>query len=224
MHPSQRGLGNSHDGPSGAAACYDVAMVRRDATDVPLPSGRGASGARCAFPVGESPIPVSIGAPGSRPQVAGGDPSARAGRRKPLRRERARGPQRHVNAAASTETQWESRAAHVTAKATSRGPVPERSRGLPGVRAVARAQGSLRNRRGPSARPLSGQGVSYKPRAKSSRRAAGVRGDRSTGEAGATQRRRREGSLRWSGLRRRHVRGHGRAQSRQQLPHRARVR
>jgi len=182
------------------------------------------TGSRCIEPAGGSPVPVGAGAPGSRPRAGGEIPPARAGRRKPLRRERARGPQRHVNAAASTETQWESRAAHVTAKATSRGPGPERPRGLPGVGAVARAQGSVRNRRGPSARPLSGQGVSYKPRVKSSRRAAGVRGDRSTREAGAAQRRRREGSLRWSCRRRRHVRGHGRARSRQQLLHRAVVR
>jgi len=182
------------------------------------------AGSRCNEPAGGSPVPVGAGAPGSRPRAGGEILPARAGRREPLRRERARGPQRHVNAAASTDTQWESRAAHVTAKATSRGPAPERPRGLPGVGAVARAQGSLRNRRGPSARSLSGQGGSYKPRAKSSRRAAGVRGDRSTGEAGATQRRRREGSLRWSCRRRRHVRGHGRAQPRQQRLHRAVVR
>jgi hypothetical protein len=181
-------------------------------------------GSCCIEPVGGSPAPVGAGAPGSRPQAGGEIPPARAGCRKPLRREQARGPQRRVNAAASTDARWESRAAHVTVKATSRGPVPERPWGLPGVGAVARAQGSLRNRRGPSARPGSRQGVSYKPRVKSRRGAAGVRGDRSTGEAGATQRRRREGSPRWSGLRRRHVRGHGRARTRHQLLHRAAVR
>jgi hypothetical protein len=182
------------------------------------------AGSRCIDPAGGSPVPVSAGAPGSRPRAGGVIPLARAGCRKPLRREQARGPQRYVNAAASTEEQWESRVAHFTAKAMFRGPVPERPRGLPGVGAVARAQGSMRNRRGPSAWPVSGQGVSYKPRAKSSRRVAGVRGDRSTGEAGATQRRRREGSLRWSCRRRRHVRGHGGALSPFQLPHRAVVR
>ncbi len=182
------------------------------------------TGSRCIEPAGGSPVPVGAGAPGSRPRAGGEIRLAQAGCQKPLRREQARGPQLEVNAAASTEEQWESRAAHVTAKAMSRGPVPERSWGLPGVRAVARAQGSMRNRRGPSARPGSGQGVSYKPRVKSSRRAAGVRGDRSTVEAGATQRRRREGSLRWSCRRRRHVRGHGGALSPFQLPHRAVVR
>ena len=179
---------------------------------------------RCIEPADGGSVPVGAGAPGSRPQAEGEIPPARAGRREPLRREQARGPQRYVNAAASTEKQRESRAAHVTAKAMSCRPVPERRQGLPGVRAVARAQGSMRNRRGPSARPGSGQGVSNKPGVKSSRCAAGVRGDRSTEEAGATQRRRREGSLRWSCRRRRHVRGHGRALSRFQLPHRAMAR
>jgi len=181
-------------------------------------------GSRCIEPAGGSPVPVGTGAPGSRPQAGGEILLARAGCHKPLRREQARGPQLKVNAAASTEEQWESRAAHVTAKATSHGPVPERPWGLPGVWAAARVQGSMRNRRGPSAWPGSGQGVSYKPKVKSSRRAAGVRGDRSTGEADATQRRRREGSLRWLCRRRRHVRGHDGALSPFQLPHRVRVR
>ena len=49
---------------------------------------------------------------------------------------------------------------------------PERAEGLPGVRAVARVQGSIRNRRGPSAQPrpwtaLSGQARGNKPKAKS---------------------------------------------------------
>ncbi len=182
------------------------------------------AGPRCIEPAGGSPAPVGAGAPGSRPRAGGEILLAQAGCRKPLWRERARGPQRCVNAAASTEEQRESRAAHVTAKARSCRPVPDRRQGLPGVWAVARAQGSIRNRRGPSAWPLSGQGVSYKPKVKSSRCAAGVRGDRSTVEAGATQRRRREGSLRWSCRRRRHVRGHGGALSPFQLPHRSVVR
>ena len=182
------------------------------------------SDSRCIEPAGGSPVPVGAGAPGSRPRAEGEISLARAGCREPLRREPVRGPQRYVNAAASTEKQRESRVAHVTTKATSRRPDPECRRGLPGVWAVARAQGSMRNRRGPSAWPVSGQCVSYKPSAKSSRCAAGVRGDRSTDEADATQRRRREGSLRWSSRRRRHVRGHDGALFPFQLPHRARVR
>ena len=108
---------------------------------------------------------------------------AQAGCRKPLRREQARGPQHEVKPAASTELQPESRAAHVTAKATSRARQSgdARARGLGGVRGAARVQGDERNTRGPSARPGSGQGASYKPKAKASACAAGVRGGRSTG-------------------------------------------
>ena len=85
--------------------------------------------------------------------------------------EQARGRQHEVKPAASTEKQWESRAEHVTAKATS---TDERSDhqplavDLPGVEGVARVQGSTRNRRDPSARPVSGRGDSYKPKAKAS--------------------------------------------------------
>jgi hypothetical protein len=122
---------------------------------------------RCDEPAGESPAPVGAGAPGSRPQAGGETLQARAGCRKPLRRKQPRGPQREVNAAASSDVQRESRAGHVAAKAMFDGPVPECPSGLPGVWAVARVEGSSRNRRDPSAQPLSGQGAPYKPRAKS---------------------------------------------------------
>lgn len=92
---------------------------------------------------------------------------AHAGCRKPLRREQARGPQHQVNVAASTQEQWESRAAHFTAKTTPAAPDPKGAPGLPGVWTVARVQGEVRNRRGPSARPESGRGVSNKPKVKS---------------------------------------------------------
>ena len=93
----------------------------------------------------------------------------RAGCRKPPRREQERGPQHQVNPAASTDLQWRSRAAHVTAKAT----LDEQETGAespsspPGVRGAARVQGTVRNRRDPSALPLSGPGVPYRPKAKS---------------------------------------------------------
>ena len=90
----------------------------------------------CTEPAGESPAPVGAGAPGSRPRASGEIPAAQAGCREPLRREQARGPQHQVNAAASSDKQRESRAAHVTAKATSDDPVPERSAGFLGVGAV----------------------------------------------------------------------------------------
>jgi hypothetical protein len=147
-------------------------MVRRDATDSQLPSGGGASDARCALPAGASPAPVGVGAPGSRSQVSGGDSRARAGCRKPVRRrepssgEQARGPQHEVKPGASTEKQFGGRAAHVTAKATSPAGAPKLAGDSGGVWGAARVQGRARNTRDPSVRPKSGQGGSYKPKAK----------------------------------------------------------
>ena len=148
-------------------------MVRRDAD-----GGRDAepTSACGASPAGESPVPVGAGAPGSRPQAGGETLQARAGRQEPLRREKPRGPQHEVKPAASTEEQSGGRAAHVTAKATSVGPGPEGPAGLPGVWAVARGEGSSRNRRDPSARPWSGQRSSYKPKAKSAAAQRGSEG------------------------------------------------
>ena len=143
-------------------------MVRREAAaGWSLPGGTPTV-ACCIVPTGASPVPVSAGAPGSRPQVPGEIPAARAGRRKPLRREQGRGPQRQVKPTASAEKQSGSRAAHVTAKATSRTLEPERARGPGGVRGAARDQGTMRNTRGPSAPPSSRQGGSYKPKVKAS--------------------------------------------------------
>jgi hypothetical protein len=101
------------------------------------------------------------GAPGSRSQARGEIPVSRAGRqkpggrRRPLHGEQARGPQHEVKPAASTEEQSESRAAHFTAKATSKAPVPERAVDLGGVEGAARVQGGVRNTRGPSLSPSS---------------------------------------------------------------------
>jgi hypothetical protein len=124
---------------------------------------------RCASPAGESPASVSTGTPSSRPQASGEIPVARAGCQKPLRREQVRGPQLEVKPAASTESQSESRAAHVTAKATSgaRTSGAAGASGLGGVRGAARVHGDTRNTRGPSARPGSGRGAGDKPKAKS---------------------------------------------------------
>ena len=55
------------------------------------------------------------------------------------------------------------------AKATSPAQDPKRAGGCGGVRGAARVQGQVRNVRGPSARPESGQARSYKPKAKSRR-------------------------------------------------------
>ncbi len=140
-------------------------MVRREAEEqrqyeLPLAS--------CTSPAGESPVPVSAGAPGSRPQVSEGDLHARAGRQKPLRREQPVGPQHEVKPAASSHVQTGSRAAHITAKAKSVAPRPEGAAGSGGVWGAARLEGEVRNTRGPSARLLSQQASSYKPKAKSS--------------------------------------------------------
>ena len=141
---------------------------------------------------------------------------ARAGCQEPLRREPARGPQHDVKPAASTYLQFESRAADHTVKAMSTAP---RSGGvgavgLGGVWGAARVHGDERNTRDPSAQPGSGQRGSYKPMAKSSGGAAGVRGGSSTDERRVAERGRREGPLQWSYRRRKDARG----QDRYQLP------
>ena len=128
------------------------------------------SESRCAFPAGVSPAPVSAGAPGSRPRAEEETLPAQAGRQKPLRREQERGPQHKVKPAASSESQWRSRADHFTAKATSDAQETgaESATGPSGVRGAARVQGNERNTGDPSAQPESGQGGSYKPKVKSS--------------------------------------------------------
>lgn len=82
-------------------------------------------------------------------------------------RKQARGPQHEVKPAASTDEQSGGRAAHFTAKATLTAHAPERAGGPGGVLGAARVQGEVRNTRDPSARPSSGQGAPYKPKAKS---------------------------------------------------------
>jgi len=147
-------------------------MVRHEAKARLNPQGRGSAAACCACPTGGSPVPVGVGAPGSRPQVVEGDLLARAGcqksvnRREPLSGEQARGPQHEVKPAASTDLQPAGRAAHVTAKATSPGRDPKRAGDCGGVWGAARVQGHVRNVRGPSVQPLSGRAGSYKPKAK----------------------------------------------------------
>ena len=137
-------------------------MVRRDEA-----SPRGPA-FRCSAPAGASPASVSPGAPSSRPQACEETRAARAGCQKPLWRKPARGPQHHVKPAASTDKQFERRAGHVAAKATSGTPQSGdvRAPGLDGVGGVARVHGAERNTRGPSARLGSEQVRSYKPMAK----------------------------------------------------------
>ena len=141
-------------------------MVRRDETAGQV---SGSTVSRCSSPAGASPVSVSAGAPSSRPQASVERPVAQAGCQKPLRRKPARGPQHQVKPAASTDSQSESRAGHVAAKAMSA--IPQsggvRVAGLGGVWGAARVQGAEWNTRGPSAWPGSGQSASYKPTAKS---------------------------------------------------------
>jgi RNA-directed DNA polymerase len=140
-------------------------MVRRDEVDVSV------SASRCSSPAGASPASVSAGAPSSRPQARVETPVARAGCQEPLRREPVRGPQHYVKPAASTDSQSESRAAHVTAKATSAMPQSGGARvaGLGGVGGAARGHGAERNTRGPSAPPSSRHDDAYKPTVKARR-------------------------------------------------------
>ena len=144
----------------------------------------------CTVLAGASPVSVSAGAPSSRVQswverpraertvegLAGGG-SDEAGRNR-------------VNAEqASSETQpkgvWERRAGHVAAKAThSPRSRPGSGLGLPGVRAAARFDRTVRNTRDPSRRPTSGGDRAHKAGAESVRSRAGVREAHSTGEGG----------------------------------------
>jgi hypothetical protein len=143
-------------------------MVRPDELNSASLPRVGGLRSGCVVPAGASPVRVSAEAPGSRPQAGGEILPAQAGCREPLRREQEGGPQHEVKPAASKHKQWEGRAAHSTAKATSGGPDSERPQDLPGVLGAARPQGTMRNRRGPSGPPSSGQGDSYKPMVKSS--------------------------------------------------------
>ena len=147
-------------------------MVRRDEA-IAFASWGWAVSSGCTSLAGGSPVPVGVGAPGSRPWVVGGDPFARAGCRKPVRRrlpfcgEQARGPQLEVKPAASSQLQSGSRAAHVTVKAMPAMLVPKRVVGSGGVWGVARVHRGVRNTGGPSWLPLSRRGGSYKFRTKS---------------------------------------------------------
>ena len=135
------------------------------------PDERSRDRSRYTEPAGASPARTGVGPSGSRPAARGEIRVAEAGCRKPLRREQERGPQHQVKPAASTDEQCGSRAEHVAAKATF---AVRKSEVAPaaspaGVKGAARAQGSVWNRRDPSARPTSGQSGAYKPMVKSRR-------------------------------------------------------
>lgn len=144
-------------------------MVRRDDDD-----GLDPALSRCASPAGASPVPVSVGAPGSRSPEPREIVEAEARRQEPGNTGRqGRGPQQDVKLAASTETQSGSRADHFTAKATSSTKLSEAiDEDSRGVGSAARVQGEARNTGDPSARP----------------RVRGTRTDQAEGQAIAVQR------------------------------------
>ena len=125
-------------------------MVRREDKDGALAPEMSS----CASPAGASPAPVSVGAPGSRSPEPREISEAEARRQEPGNGRQGRGPQHEVKLAASTESQPGSRAAHVTAKATSS---TKRSEAIVddsrGVGSAARVQGEARNTGDPSAQP-----------------------------------------------------------------------
>ncbi len=164
-------------------------MVRPDDCRHPNALAGGSDGSGCIDPAGESPVQVSVGAPGSRLPVAAERPLAEAQRQEPgSSGKQAHGPQpSEVNVAASSDSQpkgvREGRAGHATAKATDIGPDPKRPVDLSGVETAARAQGSMRNGRGPTRSSSSEEGTPISAERETVSCREGVRGDRSSNEA-----------------------------------------
>lgn len=148
-------------------------MVRRESTAASSTGKPVEEGVpSCAVPAGESPARVIAGEPGSRPPLEAERPKGEAWRRKPsaaraVGGEQQRGPQHEVKPAASSDKQSESRAEHVPAKAMRTARESGRAGSLGGVLGAARAEGTERNARDPSAQPTSGEGHPYKPMVKS---------------------------------------------------------
>src|SRR5258708_21870321 len=145
----------------------------------------------CTSPAGESRVPVSAGAPGSRlPCDAEETPSTKRSVESPRQEGSNEAGRSQVKAEqASSDSQpkgdRERRAGHVAAKANAQRPgTPEKALGFPGVMAAARDEGEMRNTRDPSGQPTSGKDRAHKARAESERSQAGVRGARSTEEGG----------------------------------------
>lgn len=164
-------------------------MVRPDDRRHPAASVAGSDRSGCIDPAGVSPVQVSVGAPGSRLPAEVERPNVEAQRREPgSTGEQARGPQpSEVNVAASSDDQpkgvREGRAGHVTAKATDSDLEPKRSLDLPGVETAARAQGSMRNGRGPTRSSTSEEGEPISAERETASCREGVRGGRSSDEA-----------------------------------------
>ena len=153
---------------------YCAPMVRRES---------------CTVLAGASPVSVSAGAPSSRVQSWVERPRAERTVESLLGGSDEAGRNRVNAEQASSKYQpkgvWERRAGHVAAKAThSPRSRPGSGLGLPGVRAAARFDRTVRNTRDPSRRPTSGGDRAHKAGAESARSRAGVRGAHSTGEGG----------------------------------------
>jgi len=166
-------------------------MVRREGTAV-VPADQAEEGVPCCTVLaGESPVPVSAGAPGSRlPCVAGETLPTKRSVESLTRGGSEEAGRNQLNAVqASSHFQpkgdRECRARHVGVKAThSTRSRPARVLGLPGVLAAARFERAVWNTRDPSWRPTSGKDRAHKARAESGRSRAGVRGAHSTDEGG----------------------------------------
>ena len=143
----------------------------------------------CTRLAGESPVRVSAGAPGSRPQLRGVILGATAGRQKPHRWEQGSGPQpSQVNAAASSDSQpkgdREGRAAHVTAKAIDNVLLVRMDTGpLRGICGGTPPQLCAEQER-PYPTADKAKTASIRPKAEISKNREGVRGVRSTDEGG----------------------------------------
>ena len=152
--------------------CYTSRMVRREGKADEVARAVEVAELRCIAPAGESPVPVSIGAPGSRPPSEAERLKDEAWCREPSPAKagggrQQRGPEHEVKPAASSEKQSGSRAAHVTAKAKSAARTSGKiAVGSGGVEGAARAEGEVRNTRDPSAPPTSGKDRPHKPSAK----------------------------------------------------------
>jgi hypothetical protein len=146
-------------------------MVRREGKASEIAGATVEAEPCCTVPAGESPPRVIAGEPGSRPAPEAERPTGEAWCQEPsaakaVRGEQQRGPQHQVKPAASSDVQSEGRAEHVPAKAMSSARESGWAGGLGGVWGAARAEGAVRNTRGPSAQPPSGKDRPYKPSAK----------------------------------------------------------
>jgi hypothetical protein len=141
----------------------------------------------CLSLAGESPVRVIAEEPGSRLRYIREIGCAERSVKSPEEGEQLCGPQPEVNVAASSNYQPkgvpESRADHITAKATDSILVSERILALCGVQTVAREERDRRDRRDPP-RWESTQSETYKGQTEVVSGREGVRGVHSTCEGG----------------------------------------